>query len=97
MWQLNVATVIVVVVAITTKWGECIDRKPFGGVWDLDDITKTDGDPNLVVQVRSLLTRLQQLCLFLSFYIPTSCSSPATLVLWRYAATTLKTHFFHLQ
>ncbi len=91
MWRVIVT--VVMVVAINMKRGESIDRKPFGGVWDMDGVVKTDGDPNLVVQVRIILF-LQQPCLFLSFYTPTSCFSPATLVLWRYAVTTLITILF---
>ncbi len=69
MWQLHVATVMVVV-AINMKWGECIDRKPFGGVWDLDDIVKTDSDPNLVVQVRELFSFCSNFACSSAFVFP---------------------------
>ncbi len=50
MWRVIVA--VVMVVAMNMKWGESIYRNPFGGVWNMDGIVKTDGDPNLVVQVK---------------------------------------------
>ncbi len=54
MWR--ILTAMVMGVAINLKWGECIDRQVIGGVFDLDGIAKTDGDPNLVVQVRELFS-----------------------------------------
>ncbi len=88
MWRVLAA--MVMIAAINMKWGECIERMPFGGVWNLDGIVKTDGDLNIVVQVRELFSLCSILACSSAFIPPpTSRFSPAALVLWRYAATTL--------